>query len=56
MLLLLLLMLMLLLLLLPLLLPLAGKPLSKCGKCKRYMKYISARPQRMYCQVLPPGH
>jgi hypothetical protein len=35
----------------------AGKPLSKCGKCRRYMKYISARPQRLYCstceEVLP---
>ena len=27
----------------------AGKPLSKCGKCKRYMKYISQRPSRLYC-------
>lgn len=28
---------------------LAGKPLSKCGKCKRYMKYIAQRPSRLYC-------
>ncbi len=27
----------------------AGKPLSKCGKCARYMKLISVRPSRMYC-------
>ena len=27
----------------------AGKPLSKCGKCKRYMKYIAQRPSRLYC-------
>lgn len=27
----------------------AGKPLSKCGKCARYMKLISARPTRLYC-------
>lgn len=26
-----------------------GKPLSKCGKCKRYMRYIQLRPQRLYC-------
>ncbi|KXZ51646.1 hypothetical protein GPECTOR_11g100 [Gonium pectorale] len=29
----------------------SGKPLSKCGKCRRYMKYISARPQRLYCNT-----
>lgn len=29
----------------------SGKPLSKCGKCLRYMKYISARPQRLYCNT-----
>ena len=28
-----------------------GKPLSKCGKCLRYLKYINARPQRLYCQT-----
>jgi hypothetical protein len=26
-----------------------GKPISKCGKCGRYMKYIAARPSRLYC-------
>ena len=26
-----------------------GKNLSKCGKCRRYMKYIPLRPPRMYC-------
>jgi DNA topoisomerase-3 len=26
-----------------------GKPLSKCGKCSRYMKYIPMRPARLYC-------
>lgn len=26
-----------------------GKPLGKCGKCRHYMKYIAARPQRLYC-------
>lgn len=26
-----------------------GKPLSKCGKCARYMKYIPMRPARLYC-------
>ncbi|EFJ52569.1 hypothetical protein VOLCADRAFT_79203 [Volvox carteri f. nagariensis] len=24
---------------------------TKCGKCRRYMKYISARPQRLYCNT-----
>lgn len=27
----------------------SGKPMSKCGKCRRYMKYIAARPSRLYC-------
>ena len=27
----------------------SGKPLSKCGHCKRFMKYISAKPIRLYC-------
>ena len=27
----------------------SGRPLSRCGKCMRYMKYISAKPQRLYC-------
>ncbi|XP_062164854.1 DNA topoisomerase 3-beta isoform X2 [Alnus glutinosa] len=27
----------------------SGRALSKCGKCLRYMKYISAQPARMYC-------
>jgi DNA topoisomerase-3 len=27
----------------------SGRPLSRCGKCQRYLKYIAARPQRMYC-------
>ncbi|RHZ74167.1 hypothetical protein Glove_227g145 [Diversispora epigaea] len=26
-----------------------GKVLSKCGRCKRYMKYIPSRPQRLHC-------
>ena len=28
-----------------------GKFISKCGKCLRYMRYISLRPQRLYCQT-----
>ncbi|RUS25677.1 hypothetical protein BC938DRAFT_471801 [Jimgerdemannia flammicorona] len=28
-----------------------GKPLSKCGKCKRYMKYISLKPPRLHCMT-----
>ncbi|XP_040935279.1 uncharacterized protein [Gossypium hirsutum] len=27
----------------------SGRNLSRCGKCLRYMKYISAQPQRMFC-------
>ena len=27
----------------------SGRPLSRCGKCQRYLKFIAARPQRMYC-------
>ena len=28
----------------------SGKPFSRCGKCRRYMKYIIAKPARLYCQ------
>ncbi|KAI8089922.1 DNA topoisomerase [Halteromyces radiatus] len=28
-----------------------GRPLSKCGKCKRYMKYISLKPNRLHCST-----
>ena len=27
----------------------SGRALSKCGKCLRYMKFISSQPQRLYC-------
>ncbi|PAA58106.1 hypothetical protein BOX15_Mlig004061g1, partial [Macrostomum lignano] len=27
----------------------SGKPLSRCGKCKRYMKLVATRPQRLHC-------
>ena len=27
----------------------AGKVLSKCGRCSRYMRLIAARPSRLYC-------
>ncbi|KAG7995301.1 hypothetical protein I3843_01G102700 [Carya illinoinensis] len=27
----------------------SGRALSKCGKCLRYMKYISMQPSRLYC-------
>ncbi|KAF5192263.1 Dna topoisomerase 3-beta [Thalictrum thalictroides] len=27
----------------------SGRILSKCGKCARYMKYISTQPSRLYC-------
>ena len=28
-----------------------GKPISKCAKCLRYMKYIASKPARLYCQT-----
>lgn len=27
----------------------SGRMLSKCGKCLRYMKYISSLPSRLFC-------
>ncbi len=27
-----------------------GKPMSRCGKCRRYMKLVSSKPQRIYCE------
>lgn len=27
----------------------SGKPLSRCGQCRRYMRLIAARPTRLYC-------
>ncbi|XP_058448206.1 DNA topoisomerase 3-beta [Malaya genurostris] len=27
----------------------AGKALSRCGKCRRYMKYIQSKPSRLHC-------
>ncbi|KAG6748637.1 hypothetical protein POTOM_048566 [Populus tomentosa] len=27
----------------------SGRAFSKCGKCLRYMKYISSQPSRLYC-------
>ncbi|KAM8865661.1 DNA topoisomerase 3-beta-1 isoform 2-T2 [Synchiropus picturatus] len=27
----------------------SGKPLSRCGKCHRFMKYIQAKPSRLHC-------
>ncbi|KAL6009559.1 hypothetical protein ACLOJK_022789 [Asimina triloba] len=29
----------------------SGCLLSKCGKCARYMKYISTQPSRLYCST-----
>jgi hypothetical protein len=29
----------------------SGRPLSKCGKCRRAMKYIAAKPSRLHCNV-----
>ncbi|KAL5006758.1 hypothetical protein ScPMuIL_015564 [Solemya velum] len=27
----------------------SGKPLSRCGKCRRYMKFVQAKPSRLHC-------
>lgn len=27
----------------------SGKAHSRCGKCRRYMKYIQAKPARLHC-------
>ncbi|KAL1129839.1 hypothetical protein AAG570_012783 [Ranatra chinensis] len=27
----------------------SGKALSRCGKCRRYMRYIQAKPSRLHC-------
>lgn len=27
----------------------SGKSLSRCGKCRRYMKYIQTKPSRLHC-------
>ncbi|CAI2323605.1 unnamed protein product [Caenorhabditis sp. 36 PRJEB53466] len=27
----------------------AGKPFSRCGKCRRYMKLVQTKPQRLFC-------
>lgn len=27
----------------------SGKSFSRCGKCRRYMKYIQTKPSRLYC-------
>ncbi|KAH8877911.1 DNA topoisomerase 3-beta-1 [Schistosoma japonicum] len=29
----------------------SGKPLSRCGKCHRYLKFIDSRPQRLHCSI-----
>lgn len=26
-----------------------SRPLSRCGRCRRYMQFVSIKPQRMYC-------
>jgi len=27
----------------------SGKPFTRCGKCRRYMKLVATKPQRLYC-------
>ncbi|CAL8084209.1 unnamed protein product [Calicophoron daubneyi] len=29
----------------------SGRPLSRCGKCHRYLKMIDSRPQRLHCPI-----
>ncbi|CAI9157407.1 unnamed protein product [Rangifer tarandus platyrhynchus] len=33
-----------------------GKPLSRCGKCHRFMKYIQAKPSRLHCSHCDETH
>ena len=28
----------------------SGKPMSRCGKCRRFMKLVQCKPQRLYCE------
>jgi len=27
----------------------SGRPFSKCGNCRHYMKFVASKPQRLYC-------
>ncbi|EPB73955.1 hypothetical protein ANCCEY_06964 [Ancylostoma ceylanicum] len=29
----------------------SGKPFSRCGKCRRYMKLVQTKPQRLFCST-----
>ncbi|KXS19810.1 DNA topoisomerase 3-beta-1-like protein, partial [Gonapodya prolifera JEL478] len=29
----------------------SGRPLSKCGRCRRYLNYLALRPQRLHCRT-----
>lgn len=29
----------------------SGKPMSRCGKCRRFMKYVATAPPRLYCNT-----
>jgi DNA topoisomerase-3 len=28
----------------------SGRPMSRCGKCRRFTKYVQAKPSRLYCK------
>lgn len=28
----------------------SGRPMSRCGKCRRFMKLVQCKPQRLYCE------
>ncbi|XP_067144334.1 DNA topoisomerase 3-beta-1 isoform X1 [Centruroides vittatus] len=34
----------------------SGKPLSRCGKCRRYMKLIATKPNRLHCPQCDETH
>ncbi|KAK7099050.1 hypothetical protein V1264_003246 [Littorina saxatilis] len=29
----------------------AGRPISRCGKCRRFMKLVEAKPARLHCSI-----
>ncbi|KAK3783011.1 hypothetical protein RRG08_015351 [Elysia crispata] len=29
----------------------SGRPMSRCGKCHRFMKFVQAKPSRLYCST-----